>query len=50
MDLDEARQAASQATEQQKNNNASLQDEAGETFEFYAKIKQDFYHGIQIDI
>lgn len=39
MDLDEARQAASQATEQQKNNNASLQDEAGETFEFYAKMK-----------
>uniref|UniRef100_A0AAQ5ZHW8 Transmembrane channel-like protein n=1 Tax=Amphiprion ocellaris TaxID=80972 RepID=A0AAQ5ZHW8_AMPOC len=34
MDLEEARKAASQAAEEQKNNNASLQGQEGETLEF----------------
>lgn len=47
MDLEEARKAASQAAEQQKNNNPSLQDQEGETVQFEIKMKQDVYHGIK---
>lgn len=42
MDLEEARKAASQAAEQQKNNNPSLQDQEGETVQF-----EIIYHGIK---
>lgn len=34
MDLEEARKASSQTAEQQKNNDSSLQDQAGEAFLF----------------
>ncbi len=48
MDLEEARKGALQAAEQQKNDNASLQDHEGETVELEIKMKEDVCHGLKL--